>query len=61
MEKNSTHFSNASFIPHDEKDMKGTPSLELPSGAVIQTILNFSKALRIKKSEAIGIIEVVLN
>ena len=61
MQKNSTHFSNASFIPHEKKDMKEHSSQELPGDAVIQNILNFSKALRIKKSAAIGAIELVLN
>lgn len=61
MEKNSTHFSNASFIPHEEKDMKENTSQEIPGDAVIQNILNFSKAFRIKKSATIGIVELVLN
>ncbi|MBI4930316.1 MAG: hypothetical protein HY841_06105 [Bacteroidetes bacterium] len=61
MQKNSTHFPNASFIPHDKKDMKEISSLELPSDAVIQNIINFSKALKISKSREVGLIEIILN
>ena len=61
MQKNSTLFSHASFIPHDEKDMKENSSQELPGDAVIQNILNFSKALKIEKSCQVGLIEIVLN
>ena len=72
MQKNFTHFSNGSFIPHDEKDLKETPSSpsrsamaqqgqEVPSDETIQNILNFSKSLEMKKSISVGLIEVVLN
>lgn len=61
MQKNSTHFPNKSFIPHDEKDMKENTSPEFPSDAVIRNILNFSKALKIEKSCHAGLIEIVLN
>jgi len=61
MAKNSTLFSNVSFIPHDEKDMKENSSQEFPSDAVINNILSFSKALKIEKSREVGLIEVVLN
>ena len=61
MQKNSTHFSNTSFIPHGKKDMKEISSQEIPDDAVIKNILNFSKALKIEKSYSLGFIEVVLN
>ena len=64
MQKNSTHFSNASVIPHDEKDMKEISSQEYdsyPGDAVINNILNFSKALKIERSRDAGLIEMVLN
>lgn len=62
MAKNSTHTSYASFVPHTEKDMRQkTESGSNLSEAVIQNILNFSKALRVKNSREVGIIEFVLN
>ncbi len=61
MQKNSTLFSTASVVPQDQKDMKSTPSQEVPGDAVIRNILNFSKALEIRKSRETGLIEVVLN
>jgi hypothetical protein len=69
MAKNSTHISCASFLAHNEKDLpagqagrkeKAEPGLA-PCEAVIQNILNFSKALRVKKSHGVGIVEFVLN
>lgn len=69
MAKNSTHISCTSFLPPNEKDLptgqagmkeKAEPGY-VPGEAVIQNILNFSKALRMKRSQAIGIVEFVLN
>lgn len=52
----------ASFTSNDKKIVKEESLPELnPGNAVIQNILNYSKALRIRKSEMTGLIEVVLN
>ena len=62
MAKNSTHISCAPFLSPNEKDMKGKAETgDAPGEAVIQNILNFSKALRAKRSRRIGIVEFVLN
>ncbi|MBI4945641.1 MAG: hypothetical protein HY840_04480 [Bacteroidetes bacterium] len=62
MAKNSTHISCASFFPFNEKYLKGkTESCDMPGEAVIQNILRFSKALRVKKSRGVGLVEFVLN
>ena len=66
MAKNSTLFSNASFIFRGEKNLKEKTNRQSademsPSDAVINNILSFSKALKIKKSREIGMIEMVLN
>ncbi|TAL59397.1 MAG: hypothetical protein EPN85_09370 [Bacteroidetes bacterium] len=64
MAKNSTLFSNASFISLFEKNVKEKASLEnqfSPGDAVIANILAFSKALKIERSRQTGLIEVVLN
>jgi hypothetical protein len=51
-----------SFTSNNKKIVKEEPFPELnPRDAVIQNILNYSKALRIKKSEMGGLIEVMLN
>lgn len=66
MEKNSTLFSFTSSANH-KKDLSGNhpnisgDSAVLPGSHVIQNILNYSKALRIEKSKAVGSVEVVLN
>ena len=64
MAKNSTLFSNASFISLEEKHVKDRTSLDnqfAPGDAAIANILAFSQALRIEKSRQTGLIEVVLN
>lgn len=64
MEKNSTLFSNASFISACHSDLKDQAFSEdqfTPGDAVIANILAFSNALRIEKSRTTGLIEVVLN
>lgn len=64
MAKNSTLFSNASFLSLGEKNLKDKAFLDnhfAPDDAVIANILAFSKALRIEKSRQTVLIEVVLN
>ena len=61
MQKNSTHFHEASIIPHDENDMMESLSQEMPGDTVIQNILNYSKALKVEKSPSAGVIEIILN
>ena len=64
MAKNSTLFSNASFISSGEKNLKDNSSQDnqfSPSDAVIANILAFSKALKVERSREVGLIEVVLN
>ncbi len=64
MAKNSTLFSNASFISLSEKNLKDRTSEDnqfAPGDTVIANILAFSKALRIEKSGSAGLIEIVLN
>lgn len=64
MAKNSTLFSNDSFISHGEKNQKEKTLLDnetCPSDGVIRNILSFSKALKIEKSREVGLIEIVLN
>lgn len=65
MEKNSTLFSFSSS-ENQTKDLSGNhPNISgdsaVPGGHVIQNILNYSKALRIEKSKAVGSVEVILN
>ena len=67
MAKNSTLFSNASFISHREKDLKEKNNPDnyrdemCPGDALINNILSFSKALKIEKSREIGTIRMMLN
>ena len=64
MAKNSTLFSNLSFISRGEKNLKENSSLDnqfSPGDTVIANILNFSKALKVEKSRECGLIEMVLN
>ncbi len=64
MAKNSTLFSNLSFISAGEKNLKEKSLFDnqfSPSDAIITGILSFSKALRIEKSRQTGLIEIVLN
>lgn len=64
MAKNSTLSSNASFISLGEKNLKEKASLDntvSPGDAVIANILNYSKALKIEKSQQVGLIEIVQN
>ena len=62
MRKNSTLFSTEPLISHDENEVKPAANAEpVPSEAVIQNIINYSKALQINKSEEVGVVEVVLN
>ena len=61
MAKTSTHFSIASFVSQDKKNLKEDSLREYPSEAVIKNILNFSKALKIEKSRHTGFVEIVLN
>lgn len=62
MAKNSTLFSNTPFISDTKKKLKEDAlNCESPSDAVIQNILNFSKALKIERSKSIGFVETVLN
>ncbi len=63
MEKNSTLYSNVSFISPVRKDLKekALDDQVCPSDGVISNILSFSKALRITKSNEVGLIEIVLN
>lgn len=64
MEKNSTRFLFHPFVPGVDKDLTSDRMKEahdFPSGAVISNILNFSKALRVKKSNSLGKVELVLN
>ena len=65
MEKNSTLISFTSSVG-SEKNLSAnhlhtSDDSACPSSNVIQNILNYSKALRINKSKAIGDVEVVLN
>ena len=61
MAKTSTHFSIASFISPDKKNIKEVSHDSYPSEEAIKNILNFSKALKIEKSRQAGLIEIVLN
>ena len=61
MAKNFTLFSNESFISDSTQKLKEDVFAQLPSDAVIQNILNFSKALKIEKSKSAGIVEMILN
>jgi hypothetical protein len=61
MYKNFTLFPIASYLSHDKKDLKENVSDEIPGDAVIQNILNFSKALKVEKSTSAGSIEIILN
>ena len=64
MAKTSTLFSIESFISDVEKDVKEKPSLNnqyCPGDAVIANILNFSKVLRVEKSDHIELLEILLN
>lgn len=64
MAKNSTLYSNGSFISRSEKNLKekALPDNQVyPGDAVIANIIAFSKALKIRKSREAGLIEIVLN
>ena len=61
MAKTSTHFSIASFISPNKKNLKEDSLREYPSEAVIKNILNYSKTLKIEKSRHTGFVEIVLN
>ena len=64
MQRNFTHFSNASFVPHEDEDLKEISSQDItasPSDEVINNILNFSRALKVERSQSVGSVEIVLN
>jgi len=65
MEKNSTLFYFTSSVDCAKDLSTNHPhtsdNFAVPTNSVIQNILNYSKALRINKSKAVGIIENVLN
>ena len=63
MAKNSTLFSNVSFVSLNE-NLKGKSFRDnqfAPNDAVISNILSFSRALKIEKSHHTGLIQMVLN
>jgi hypothetical protein len=69
MAKNSTLFSNVSFISRNGEGLSADQAkkgfndqaMSTPCDAIIANILNFSKALKVEKSAGAGIIEIVLN
>jgi hypothetical protein len=64
MAKNSTLYSNVSFISSGKKNLKDNTLSNnqfAPGDAIITGILSFSKALKIEKSRSAGLIEIVLN
>ncbi|HEY4799426.1 MAG TPA: hypothetical protein VII99_10160 [Bacteroidia bacterium] len=62
MEKKFTLFYSTPSVVHYEKDIKGNVGecCEL-SVEAIQNILNFSKALQVRKSDVLKQVEIVLN
>ena len=68
MAKNSTHISNAFLFSHNEDLITGQACMKgktepsyVPGEAAIHNILHYSKALRMKKSKEVGVVEFVLN
>ena len=61
MGKNSTLFVDDFRISQTEPTENYVACEAMPSDAVIKNILAYSKALEIKKSEAIGVIDVLRN
>lgn len=62
MGKNSTRFSVNSFGSNNKKIVKEELySEDVPGNAVITNILNYSKALWIKKNRLTGLVAVILN
>ena len=62
MAKNFTLYSSESFISNNPKKLKEIVSgSDSPGETVIQNILNFSKALKIEKSQMVGLVEMILN
>ncbi|MBI3500410.1 MAG: hypothetical protein HY063_01335 [Bacteroidetes bacterium] len=61
MAKTSTHFPITSFIDSNKKNVKEVSLNNNPNEETIQNILNFSKALCVKKLRAAGLVEIVLN
>lgn len=65
MEKNSTLDELALFTRNEKKYLKSLGLISVnsggPSPAVIQNILNYSKALSVRKTKGFGFIEFVLN
>ena len=61
MAKTSTHFPITSFIVSDKKNVKEVSYDNYPSREVVKNILNYSNSLKIEKSHAVGLVEIVLN
>jgi hypothetical protein len=69
MAKNSTLFSNVSFISRNGEGFSAAQAregfaeeaLSAPCDAIIANILNFSKALKVEKSRGGKTIEFMLN
>lgn len=63
MQPTTTFFSELQHQENEIKELINEPLNEStgPKKETIQTILNFSKSLSVKKSKAIGNVELMLN